>query len=144
MPLYETEQHRQSEREIVPHALAFLGLARASKLATAQVIDFLLLDERGEPEAYAEVKDRPTLCFGVGDGYYLSQNKVEAATRYAERSGRGSHLFVRFKDGSIWHAPLFRFVPGKVIMFGRRDRGDPRDITPCVVYPWPAFKQVAA
>lgn len=142
--IYETEQDREREREILPYALAYLGLARASHLSMAQVIDYLMVDHRGEPGAFAEVKDRPTLSWGFRDGLYLSKNKAEAAERFGERTGLGAHLFVRLKDRTIWHVPMFRFVPGKVIMFGRTDRGDPRDITPCHVYPWPEFKQVAA
>ena len=141
--MYETEQDRQAELEIIHALMPHLGMLSARKLPAGMILDFLMTDADDGP-AYAEVKDRPTLGFGSGDGYYLSRNKVLKAADLAAHTGSGAHLAVRFKDRTIWHAPLFRFHPGKVIMFGRRDRGDPRDITPCVVYPWPAFKQVAA
>jgi hypothetical protein len=140
-PLYESGGNRDAEQEIARLLVERWHLSDVLKLTMAYGLDFALVRNGGDVEAFAEIKDRD-LAFGTGDGYYLSLYKALKARAINGTTGMPCLLVVRFRGGSIWHAPFEGYTEGRLVKHGRADRADCFDIEPCVVFPWPAFKEV--
>jgi len=96
----------------------------------------------GDIVGYVEIKCRPGLTYGYGDGYYIAATKVIAAIDMLAIFGVGTILAVRFlPDTTIWWTPLRG--PYRGIWAGRMDRpDDPFAMEEHAVIPWSEFKRV--
>lgn len=140
-PLYETEVDRKNETRIAA-VLARVWQRTLKKNPRFYPIDYsVLLD--GDVRALIEIKHRPGLRYGFGDGYYLSAQKVGAGKMLTYATGCPCLLAVEFSDGALWWLDFDHLqYPPRAKWHGRDDRGDPQDFEPCVVFPWPLFKRI--
>ena len=90
---------------------------------------------------FVEIKCRPSLAYGYGDGYYIASKKVVAAIDMLAVHSVGTILAVRFPDNVIWWTTLRG--PYRGIWAGRKDRpADPFAMEEHAVIPWSEFKRV--
>jgi len=142
-PLYETERDLSNEEKVLAYLVEKWALSGWLKLSLSYGLDYALCRLPGQISSYAEIKVRPGLSPGFGDGYYLSLHKVMRAREINSETGAPCHLVVNFpgNEDSIWRADMFSHKDGCIVA-GRKDRGDPLDQEPHVVYPWEAFRQL--
>ena len=99
----------------------------------------------GNIVGFVEIKCRPGLTYGYGDGYYIAVKKVVAANNMHAALGVDTILAVHFPDDPelIWWTRLRGTYRG--IWAGRRDRpDDPYAMEEHAVIPWCDFKSVEA
>jgi hypothetical protein len=139
-PRYESNTDLGNERAVLDEARAVCPFDRAQKLHDIFALDYALF--RGPYIfKFAEVKCRPSLNFGFGDGYYIDPVKIIAAERWRVAARKTCQVWIRFADGGIRCAVL-RPVE-HVVFAGRRDRpGDPKAMEPLCVIPWKDFVHI--
>ena len=128
-PLYESARDRVNESDVAGAIARAWGLA-ARKLPMQYRIDFALLD--GDSiEAFLEVKDRSRYRSDAFPTLILSAAKYEAALSLSRSFGLPVFLAARWADRTgvrlIQPERTLRLV-----LAGRRDRGDWQDMEPCV------------
>jgi hypothetical protein len=144
-PTYQSEVDRAIQWEIASFICMEWG-CEAEEFPPFHPLDFRFW-KQSTPCGLAEVKDRSErqmrgLSFGYGDGYYLSRHKALHGMRNAFGMKLPCLLIVRFHTDLIYYAMLDSYMKGMLVMFGRTDRHDNKDIEPCVVYPWENFTLV--
>ena len=97
----------------------------------------------GRIVGFVEIKCRPGLSFGYGDGYYVAANKVVTANDMRAALDVSTVLAVYFPD----EPDLVRYTllrgPYRPIWAGRRDRPhDPCAMEAHAVIPWSDFRAV--
>ena len=104
--MYETQQDRDSELEIIKVAAARWG-SEYKKLPEKANLDFLLLRD-GVFRALAEVKNRnyTYAWLDAHGGYMISCHKIERAWAYAALLRVRTLLIVRCHDSGIYYTEL--------------------------------------
>jgi len=87
---------------------------------------------------FAEVKDRPGLAFGFGDGYYISAQKVLMARYLTALTSLSCMLAIRCDDG-LMRACDFRHHTQGAVWHGRNKPRDKDDKEPCCIFRWDNF-----
>lgn len=141
-PIYENARDRANENAVAEILRVQWKFDELNKLPDLHRLDRVAL--RGKDIAgYAEIKCRPGLSYGYGDGYYIAVKKVVAAIDVLAVLGVRTILAVRFPDGAIWWTYLRG--PYRGIWAGRKDRpDDPFAMEEHAVIPWHDFKRVTS
>lgn len=128
-PTYETAKDRSNESDVAAVIARAWGFT-AKKLPMQYRIDFGLLD-CDTVEAFLEVKDRRPYRSDSFATLILSAAKYEAGLAYSRAFGRPVFLAVRWADRlGVQIIEPRRAL--RLVLAGRRDRGDWQDMEPCV------------
>jgi len=128
-PLYESPRDRANESDVAGGIARAWGLA-ARKLPMQYRVDFALLDG-DSVGAFLEVKDRSRYRSDAFPTLILSAAKYEAALSLTRAFGLPVFLAARWAD----RTGVRLIQPEKtlrLVLAGRRDRGDWQDMEPCV------------
>ena len=144
-PLYETPEDRSNEMKVAKLLSADWG-CDLSKLKIACAIDFALT-RGGKVAALMEVKCRKYSSQALDNlgGIILSAHKVQAGMRWADTHGVKFIIALGLEDGIFF----LSLNPGDKVdgfgleIMGRKDRGDPQDMEPCVIIPIKRFSKHA-
>lgn len=135
-PTYVTEQDKRNEIAVA-QKLTNLWSCEAHRTPEKYAVDFAL-SRGGSVQAMAEVKFRyrsyPTLL--------LSLHKYTAMCLSSEVTGLPHLLVVSWPESKgrvIRYTRVNRSLHTRVVMGGRKDRGDPDDIEPMVEIPIEKF-----
>jgi hypothetical protein len=137
-PNFETEADRRNQ-EVVLYWLRECWNCEGHRERWAFQIDFTLLRD-GDAVAWAEIKCRPGMWFGKGDGYRISLTKHIRAWELTMLTGRPCFFIGWFADGTIRYRP-FNTPPitdRRIEIFGRKDVAWNEE--PCPVFGWDTFK----
>lgn len=140
-PYYETQHDLSIEQQVIHHLSERWGCSFV-KLSIKHGVDFAM--QRGtEVAGFCEVKSRSLTMAQIKayGGYMLSLHKWATAKMLSDASGKPFYLAVNAMDGLYVRPFLGDFKPESVTISGRRDRGDPDDIEPCVLLDTDAFTQ---
>jgi hypothetical protein len=130
-PTYETARDVDNERAVAEVIERRLRLT-ARKLPRHYELDYVLTDG-DEVRGFAEIKCR-TNALEQYPTYIISGHKWEYGLRWEALAHAPFVIVVRFTDGIYYCRP--RYVQGhRVMLGGRRDRGDEQDIEPVVHIP---------
>lgn len=147
-PFYESEQDRKNERAVADELLLLWNCDHHHKLSLSYGLDFALI-RNGDVRVFVEIKCRPDLPFGYGDGYYISMLKVMSAFALRITTGLRTFLVIRPEDNQLYWCDFERdmvcdsiYTPQRVLIHGRKDRNDPGDYEPCAVIPWNEFIKI--
>jgi hypothetical protein len=142
-PIYEGDSDRANEDAVAEVLRVRWKWDRLIKLPKLRRLDRVAIRGKKDIAGYVEVKCRPGLTYGYGDGYYIAATKVIAAIDMLAIFGVGTILAVRFiPDVKIWWTPLRG--PYRGIWAGRMDRpDDPYAMEEHAVIPWDQFKEIA-
>jgi hypothetical protein len=140
-PIYENASDRSNEEAVARILCERWGFDELKKLPDLHKLDRIALRAK-TVAGFVEIKCRPGLTYGYGDGYYIASKKVVAAIDMLAVHSVGTILAVRFlPEPAIWWTPLRG--PYRGIWAGRRDRpGDPFAMEEHAVIPWCDFKRV--
>lgn len=137
-PIYETATDISREAGIAA-SLAACWDCRFQKMPKFYGVDFAAL-RKGEITAWFEIKHR----FASYPSYRLSLHKWMRGIELSEITGKPAFIVVSWPvDGK--REVIYRAInrdPVKVVLGGRKDRGDPDDIEPMVEIPVGEFKRV--
>jgi hypothetical protein len=136
--MYETEDDLKNEDAVAAFLIETWQLADRLKLSIPYGLDYALIRQGRDICAFCEVKCRPGLNFGQGDGYYLSLQKAMRAREITLETGLPCGLVVRFSDGVVASVPFTEHLPGCIVA-GRSDRNNQFDKEPHVIFPWDKF-----
>lgn len=137
--IWVTDQDESIEAAIIEAIKPLCKFARAIKLPKLYALDYGTMNDR-DITVLLEVKNRPGLHHGYGDGYYIAASKMLAAKQMLDTFEVQSFLIVRFRDGAIYWAPLDE-GSRRLIWAGRPDRpDDPMAMEPHGVIEWDKFK----
>ena len=128
-PRYETAEDRRAEAEVALKVASLFQLT-PRKLPEQYRVDYALLDERGYPKMFVEVKCRAVLK-ATYPTLILSMMKADAGRRMTAMTGLPFIVAASWKDcaGMAWINP--DRPPGPLRYGGRKDRGDWQDMEPC-------------
>lgn len=142
-PTYESIGDLMLEETVAEH-LAKVWNGTMQKMEKFYPVDYALM-QNGEVAFWVEIKCRnysSTELAKMG-GYMLSVKKLSEIRKLLDTTGIPTDLVVKLTDG-IYAARLLGIGPRlKVVIAGRRDRGDPADLEPCAMLPMGHFKKVA-
>ena len=140
-PIYENASDCANEEAVAEVLRLRWKWDRLIKLPKMRKLDRAAV-RSGDIVGYVEIKCRPGLTYGYGDGYYIAATKVIAAIDALAIFGIGTILAVRFlPNPTIWWTTLRG--PYRAIWAGRKDRpSDPFAMEEHAVIPWRDFKQV--
>ena len=132
-----TENDEKNERTIIDAIKPFTKFDNVQKLPTYYNFDWATM--RGvDITNLFEVKSRPKLKFGHGDGYYLSARKMMSAKQFKDTFGVNAYVIICFATGNIYYA---KSATGGAPDLGRQKKeGDPLGMEPHGVIPWDKFK----
>lgn len=139
----ESAADRANQREVAA-VLAEVWQCEMVEFKETSLVDYMAVKD-ATAWALVEIKCR-SITYRDRPQYMLSADKwVNTQTVASVLRVRGL-LVVRFGDGSIYGTDLLATdpEPPEMRMGGRRDRGDPRDLEPCVWLPISAFRLVRA
>lgn len=143
-PIYQSKDDLANEDRIIKRVVEmwrYRGVFGHRKLCEgAYRVDQALYGAYDRVLCFAEVKCRD-LPFGFGDGFWLSLHKVEAAVNLWH-TGCVPVLFIGEFKGELAYFDFAKARPTKVVLDGRRDRDDPKDVEPLAVFDWKDFKPV--
>lgn len=140
--IYETRADALNEAKVAEILRVRFGWDELKKLPDLHKLDRVALRAK-VIVGFVEIKCRPGLSYGFGDGYYIAAKKVVAAIDMLAALGVGTILAVWFPDKSIWWSPLRG--PYRGIWAGRGDRpSDPFAMEEHAVISWRDFKRVAS
>lgn len=144
-PLYETSDDRSNEMNVAK-IIANHWKLEVVKLKPACEVDFAFIRDSAVV-AVMEIKCRNYSYSKLDQwgGLMLSCDKMSALRRWHDDFPLGAAIAVQLTDGIyVWSIPsgtsferLF-----EIKMMGRRDRGDPQDIEPCVLIPMNKFRKI--
>lgn len=144
IPIYEQPTDISNEDAIAKVLSERWGWRDVIKLPRLHPLDRAIRRD-GSIVGFLEVKCRPGLCFGYGDGYYIAAKKVVAANNMRAALGVETILAVYFPDqpSRIWWTYLRG--PYRGVWAGRKDRPD----DPCAMEEhasivWSDFRLVEA
>lgn len=142
-PLYESADDLRNEQDTAA-LLGRLWDCQFRKLPIRYHLDFTIT-QGDKAVAFCEMKTRSYTMQKIEEmgGYLLSLGKWGAAQSLHHASRLPFILVVKTLDG-IWYATFTDFLPERVVVQGRTDRGDWQDIEPCVLIPGKHFKKVGA
>lgn len=139
MPLYQTQEDLLNEKSVCKH-LSTLWDLKIYKLHPALKVDLALV--RGTTiEGFMEVKCRTYTMQRLEElgGFFTSLVKWREAQDMCQAARIPYHVVVRDGEGVIWHSK--DPCPSHIVMGGRYDRNDPRDIEPMAVIPMSQFSK---
>lgn len=138
-PVYQTPADQRAERETAAQLRAAWGweLSRFPALSEAD----WLAHKAGRIVAVVELKTR-THLYGRYDTYLLSAHKWVDVRALAHVWRVEPVLVIRFGNGELFWADLDVAKVVAVQLGGRRDRGDPQDVEPCVHLPIDQLRKV--
>lgn len=133
-PLYESDGDVKREGEVLKELESRWGY-RFVKVPIKYGFDYAVLRGR-DVLGVAEIKCRNYRYEELDrlGGYMLGLHKVGMM----RVSGLAGVLVVKLVDEVYWT----KDISGRVVVGGRRDRGDPEDIEPCVLVPMERFKRL--
>ncbi|MCA1776102.1 MAG: hypothetical protein LC676_10970 [Loktanella sp.] len=131
-PLYARQKDDDNERTVASVLERHYGVT-AQQTPRRYVVDLLLLHPNGRPHSWVEVKAR-TIPFRGAPYLIMSLEKVIGLQVMAAATGIASRIAIKLTDGVFIAECPKRPVEFK--MSGRRDRGDPEDMEPCVLLRW--------
>jgi hypothetical protein len=133
-PTYETTVNLQTETAVAAQ-LQQLWECRFVKTPKFYEFDYAIESE-DEVKAFCEIKVRgkhyPTLL--------LSLHKWQQGLMTAENTGLPFLLIAKTPEGIFWHQITKK--PYRIVVGGRKDRGDEQDIEPCVLIPFDDMTKV--
>jgi len=141
-PIYEREGDRKREEFVADCVAAHwkVTLTRNEELASS---DYLLSTQAGTTFSLLEIKCRYGYSWtelNFRGTYLLSKHKWDDNTKIAEENKWSFSLAVADKHREIWMASWRAPFPvWDVYEGGRKDRGDKKDIEPCVWIPTDEF-----
>lgn len=141
--IYETRIDSLNEAKVAEILRVRFGWDELKKLPELHKLDRVALRAK-TITGFVEIKCRPGLRYGYGDGYYIAAKKIVAAIDMLAVYGVNTMLAVWFPDNNaIWWALLRG--PYRGIWAGRTDRpDDPFAMEEHVVIPWHDFKRVVS
>lgn len=132
-PAYETAQDRSKEREVAD-TLQQLWHCEFVKTPRFYLFDYVIMRDSAAV-AFCEIKCRSKRY----DTLMLSLHKWTAGIQLSQMTGLPFVVVASVPEGIYWHEVKAR--PSSIIVNGRRDRGDPDDVEPCVLLPYSDFKR---
>ena len=142
-PIYETAKDRKIEQAII-NELSDAWKIFYQKLPIKHRLDFALLDDRRNVNAWAEVKrrDNDSTTYGT---YMLSLDKYMSGMKLFKLTGLPFYLVVKFSDGLYYcEVSLLSYAQLTISFGGRTDRADSQDVEPCVFFDTNLFKKVVS
>jgi len=138
-PIYETEQDRTAEEEIISRWCEHYKYDWEKLPGGYTLIDFAIFKPSGPMQAVAEVKDRPGWKEAYGS-VFLSMHKARELYLYFHM-GTVAVFIVRTPGDKIRHVRIDERVKHWHIWWrGRTDRNDPQDLEPCIHIPINEFR----
>jgi len=132
--VYETDEHRAAEREMA-RRLALAWKCEAVKRPALDRIDWTLTARSGRvTRALMECKNRPRYDWATLDrlgGVFISEQKWQAARDECVEQNLPFVVLVQPSDQTLWWHRADWSHDG-VVVGGRSDRDDPKDIERCI------------
>jgi len=141
-PLYETPDDLRNESELISRAEEEWDCSLHKLDGFRDGVDFIALDRAGKGVCWVEVKCRRSVDWVQIDkwgGYLLSCHKYENAIQKAESTYMPFVLLVSDKYGDARFCVIRERESFDVVLGGRTDRNDPKDIEPVILIPAERF-----
>lgn len=135
-PIYENDDHRRAEREMAER-VAQTWNCGIVKLPELSVVDWVLTGRNGRvTRAFMECKNRATYSwefFERNGGVFCSERKWNAARELCREADVPFVFVIQVDRDELWYSRVVDWSHDGIVEGGRTDRGDPRDIEPCVL-----------
>jgi hypothetical protein len=135
---FETPEQKAKESALAEQVAEMFGYQQLELSDANYGIDRQFWKD-GKLALWVEVKIRPGLNWGFGDGYYISLAKVMRAKALTAETGLRCLLVVQFGNGRVCRADFAAVEEGRLVLHGPNPPRDEFDLEPCRVLPWTAF-----